>query len=207
MKAEKKLIQQRLSVLQLAEALRNVSLACRQRGVSRSQFYEYKRRFQTHGLEGLKDLPPIAKSHPMTTPPQTVEKIKALAFKHPAWGCQRLEALLKADGISVSYVTIQKILDRNNLGSRYQRWLALEEKPPTKQLNSPLNRLPLSKNKIPASKNVMYRAKNPENYSIRTLSMSATLRASVRCISMRWSIPTPVTLSLSCILLSSLRLL
>jgi transposase InsO family protein len=128
MKAEKKLVQQRLSVLQLAEALRNVSLACRQRGVSRSQFYEYKRRFQTHGLEGLKDLPPIAKSHPMTTPPETVKKIKALALKHPAWGCQRLEALLKAEGISVSYVTVQKILDRNNLGSRYQRWLALEEK-------------------------------------------------------------------------------
>ena len=30
----------------------------------RSQFYEFKRRFQTHGLEGLKDLPPIPKSPP-----------------------------------------------------------------------------------------------------------------------------------------------
>lgn len=70
MTAEKKLIQQRLSVLQLVKALGNVALACRQRGVSRSQFYEYKRRFQTHGMEGLKDLPPIAKPHPMTTSPE-----------------------------------------------------------------------------------------------------------------------------------------
>ena len=68
MNAEKKLIRQRLSVLQLAEALGNVSKACRQRGLSRSQFYEYKRRFQTHGIEGLKDLPPIARNHPFTTP-------------------------------------------------------------------------------------------------------------------------------------------
>lgn len=29
----------------------------RPRGVSRTQFYEYKRRFQTRGLKGLKDLP------------------------------------------------------------------------------------------------------------------------------------------------------
>ncbi|MCD6340141.1 MAG: helix-turn-helix domain-containing protein, partial [Verrucomicrobia bacterium] len=42
----------------------NVSEACRRRGLSRSRFYEYKRRFQTHGIEGLKDLPPVHKSHP-----------------------------------------------------------------------------------------------------------------------------------------------
>ena len=126
MSAEQKLVKQRLSVLQLAEALGNVSEACRQRAVSRTQFYEYKRRFQTHGIEGLKDLPPIAKSHPMTTPPETVEKIKSLALTHPAYGCNRLEALLKADGISLSYVTIQKILEKHQLGTRYDRWLALE---------------------------------------------------------------------------------
>ena len=66
----------------------------------------------------------------MTTPKETVEKIKSLALKHPSYGCNRLEALIKAEGISVSYVTIQKILDKNNLGSRYQRWLALEEQVP-----------------------------------------------------------------------------
>jgi ACT domain-containing protein len=56
MKAENKIIQHKLSVLQLAEALGNITQACKQRGVSRTQFYEYKRRFQTHGMEGLRDL-------------------------------------------------------------------------------------------------------------------------------------------------------
>ncbi len=56
MSAEDKLAYQRLSVWELAERLGNVREACRQRGVSRTQFYEYKRRFQTHGIEGLKDL-------------------------------------------------------------------------------------------------------------------------------------------------------
>ncbi len=76
MKAEEKLARGRLSVLELAEALGNVSEACRRRGISRTQFYEYKRRFQTHGVEGLKDLPPVHKSHPMTTPEEVQEKIQ-----------------------------------------------------------------------------------------------------------------------------------
>jgi transposase InsO family protein len=128
MKANQKLARQRLSLLELAEALGNVSEACRRRGVSRSQFYEYKRRFQTHGLEGLKDLPPIPKSHPMTTPPEVVAKILELWLAHPAWGCNRLSALLELEGTYVSSVTIQKILNEQGLGSRYDRWLALEKK-------------------------------------------------------------------------------
>ncbi len=36
--------------------------------------------------------------------------------------------MLKAEGISISNVTIQKILIKHNLGSRYERWLALEKK-------------------------------------------------------------------------------
>jgi hypothetical protein len=76
MKAEQKLARQRLSVLELAEALGNVSEACRRRGISRTQFYEYKRRFQTHGMEGLKDLPPVHKSHPATTPEDVQQRIR-----------------------------------------------------------------------------------------------------------------------------------
>ena len=128
MDAATKLARQRLSVLELAEILGNVSEACRHRGISRTQFYEYKRRFQTHALEGLKDLPPIPKHHPHTTPPEVVEKIVKLALKHPAWGCNRLESVLRAEGIGVSSVTIQKILNERGLGSRYDRWLALERR-------------------------------------------------------------------------------
>ena len=92
MTAEEKVARQKLSVLELAKTLDNVSEACRQRGISRTSFYEYKRRFQTHGLEGLKDLPPIHKSHPFTTSSQVEEKILELSLEHPGWGCVRLSA-------------------------------------------------------------------------------------------------------------------
>lgn len=124
--AATKMAEQRLSVLELARELCNVAEACRRRGMDRTSFYEWRRRFQTHGFEGLKDLPPIHKSHPQTTPPETVEKIKALALEHPAYGCNRIEAMLALEGIRVSSITIQKILNENGLGTRYDRWLALE---------------------------------------------------------------------------------
>lgn len=128
MNAVDKLANQRLSVLELAEMLGNVSEACRQRGVSRTQFYEYKRRFQTHGMDGLKDLPPIHKSHPFTTPPETVDRLLQPSLSHPTWGCNRLSDHLKLEGILVSSPTIQSILIKNGLGSRYERLLRLEAK-------------------------------------------------------------------------------
>lgn len=125
--AASKVAQQRLSVLELAKELGNVAEACRQRGMDHTSFYEWKRRFQTQGFGGLKDLPPIHKTHPQTTPPETVAKIKTLVLEHPAFGCNRIEAMLALEGIRVSSITIQKILNDNGLGSRIDRWLALEE--------------------------------------------------------------------------------
>lgn len=124
---ETKLAQHRLSVLELAKELGNVAEACRQRGLDRTSFYEWKRRFQTQGFEGLKDLPPIHKSHPQTTPPETVQRIRALALAHPAYGCNRFEAMLALEGVRVSSVTIQKILNEIGLGTKSDRWLALEQ--------------------------------------------------------------------------------
>ena len=82
--AEKKIAQKRLTLLQVAERIRNVSEACRRHSISRSQFYEYKRAFQKRGFDGLMDRPPIPKSFPNETPADVREKIIALSLKHPA---------------------------------------------------------------------------------------------------------------------------
>lgn len=127
MKAEEKIARQRLSVLQLAETLDNVSEACRQRGMTRTQFYEYKKRFQTFGFEGLKDLPPIHKTHPQTTPPEVVARILELALTHPSKGCKYISDLLRLEGRYVSGPTVRSILDKHELGTRFQRLLKLEQ--------------------------------------------------------------------------------
>lgn len=85
-------------MLELARELGNLAEACRQRGMDRTSFYAWERRFQSQGVEGLKDLPPIHKSHPQTTPPETVEKMRALALEHQSLGCNRYEAMKTATG-------------------------------------------------------------------------------------------------------------
>ena len=123
-----KVAHKRLSVLQLAEALGNVSEACRRGGLDRTSFYEWRRRFQTYGLEGLKDLPPIHKTHPQTTPPEVVERLLALALERPSRGCNWISDMLKLEGTYVSAPTVQSILNKHGLGSRYERLLRLEER-------------------------------------------------------------------------------
>ena len=126
--AEKKVVTQRASVLELAKILGNVSEACRRRGIDRTSFYEYKRRFQTHGIDGLKDLPPIHQTHPQTTPPEVVDKILESSLKYPYWGCRRISDTLKLENINVSSVTVQNILNKHGLRTMYERFLKLEEK-------------------------------------------------------------------------------
>jgi transposase InsO family protein len=128
MNAEEKMIRQRLSVLELAQALGNVSEACRQRGVSRTQFYEYKNRFAKLGIDGPKDLPPIHHSHPLTTAPEVEAQVLGLSLQHPAWGCNKLSDWLKLSGTHLSAPTIQRILNDNGMSTRYDRWLKLETK-------------------------------------------------------------------------------
>ena len=127
MTAEAKIAQGKMTLLQLAERLRNISEACRMRSVSRSQFYEYKRAFQEQGFQGLMDRPPIPRSFPNQTPSEVREKVVALSVAHPSWGRTRISDQLRLEEISVSPPTIRNIWLQHGLETRYKRILKLEE--------------------------------------------------------------------------------
>ena len=69
MTPEKKIAQKRLTLLQVAERIRNVSEACRRHSISRSQFYEYKRAFQERVLTALWTSRRFLRAFPMKRPP------------------------------------------------------------------------------------------------------------------------------------------
>ena len=118
MDAREKIAKQRLSVLQLAEALGNVTEACRRRGMARPSFYEYKKRFEKDGLDGLKDMSSKPHSQPKTTSKEVADRIEELVLLHPSYGCNRIQALLKSEGLSLNHMTIQKIMKRKGLGTQ-----------------------------------------------------------------------------------------
>jgi transposase len=53
MTTQEKLVRGKISLLELAEYLNNVSQACKINGVSRQHFYDIRKAYEEHGLEGL----------------------------------------------------------------------------------------------------------------------------------------------------------
>lgn len=123
-----KLAHSRLSVLQLAEELGNVTEACRRAGMDRTSFYAWKKRFSESGFAGLKDLSNAPHHHPFTTPPEVENQLIETAFEHPGWGCTKLSDYLKLNGYKVSSPVAQKILIKHEMGSKYERLIRLEER-------------------------------------------------------------------------------
>lgn len=115
----------RATTLLLAKRL-GVSKASQESGISRSTIYEWKQRLEEHGSEGLAPLPPTPRSHPQAIAESLKEQIRQLALAHPGCGCDRIEELLGEDAPYVSSTTIQKVLNRSKMGTRVERWLALE---------------------------------------------------------------------------------
>jgi transposase InsO family protein len=132
MTANEKVAQRKLSMLELAQELKSVSVACRLMGYSRSQFYEIKRAFQTGGLDALLDKAPIPGSTPHKIPSELEREIVDLSTEHPAWGQLRISDEMALREKVVSATTVRNVWIRNKLETRYKRMLALEEKSSTK---------------------------------------------------------------------------
>lgn len=56
MTTKEKLIKRKLSILELAEYLKNVSQACKINGVSRQHFDDIKKTYDEHGIDRKVDL-------------------------------------------------------------------------------------------------------------------------------------------------------
>lgn len=120
---------QRLRAIELAEKLGNISEACRIVGINRTSFYEWQRRYQAHGLEGLNNLNPVYENKLRATDSEIIDRILQTSLMHPEWGCVRLSEYFKEEyQISVSSPTIQKYLIRNNMAGIYDRCALLEKK-------------------------------------------------------------------------------
>lgn len=65
MTTKNKVARRKLSLLELASEMNNISRACQIMGYSRQQFYEIRRNYQTYGSQGLIDRLPGARGpHP-----------------------------------------------------------------------------------------------------------------------------------------------
>lgn len=91
MTTRKKVARRKLSLLELAGELGNVSRACQVMGYSRQQFYEIRRNFQTYEAQGLLDrLPGPRGPHPNRVDEEVESAILAYSLDYPTHGALRV---------------------------------------------------------------------------------------------------------------------
>lgn len=123
-----KIARRKLSLLDLASELSNVSRACKVMGYSRQQFYEIRRNFQTWGAEGLVDRLPGARGpHPNRVPAEIEQAVLAHALAHPCHGALRVEQELRLKGLQVSSGGVRGVWQRHDLLTKHERLLRLEK--------------------------------------------------------------------------------
>ncbi len=128
MTTKDKRARRKLSMLELAQQLGNVSRACKIMGYSRQQFHEIRRNFQTYGAEGLIDRLPGARGpHPNRVPAEIEQAVLDHAMDHPCHGALRVEQELRMRGVQVSSGGIRGVWQRHGLLTRQDRLLRLEK--------------------------------------------------------------------------------
>jgi len=128
MTAKSQTTRRKLSLLQLAEELGNVSKACRIMGFHRDTFYEVRRAFQVGGVTALVESKRGPQSpHPNRVEPEVEEKILAYALEHPTHGQQRVANELRLQNVNVSPTGVRSVWLRHGLETRYKRLLRLEQ--------------------------------------------------------------------------------
>jgi len=128
MTTEKKVARRKLSLLELAQEMNNVSKACRVMGYSRQQFYEIRRNYQVYGAEGLIDrLPGPRGPHPNRVSEDVEKSILEHSLAHPSHGCLRVAQELGLKGVQVSSNGVRGVWSRHSLLTKVQRLLQLEE--------------------------------------------------------------------------------
>jgi len=117
----------KLSLLQLAEELNNVSKACRIMGYHRDTFYEVRRAFQIGGLQGLlEDKRGPRGPHPNRVSEEVEQKVLDYALVCPTHGCQRVSNELRLQGVEVGPGGVRGVWLRHDLETRHKRLLRLE---------------------------------------------------------------------------------
>ncbi|MDY6791695.1 MAG: IS481 family transposase [Thermodesulfobacteriota bacterium] len=128
MTTQDKLVRRKLSILELAEYLKNVSQACKINGVSRQHFYDIKKAFDENGIEGLKEKTRRKPCIKNRVAPEVEDAVVKMAVEYPAYGQARASNELRKIGILVSGGGVRSIWLRHGLETFKKRLLILEEK-------------------------------------------------------------------------------
>lgn len=121
-------IKHKAGLLNLAEELSNVSLACKIMGVSRDTFYRYRELADKGGVDALINRSRRAPNLKNRTDEATERAVVDYAVAFPAHGQHRSSNELHKQGVFISGSGVRSVWLRHNLENFKKRLKALEEK-------------------------------------------------------------------------------
>jgi transposase len=119
----------RLRVIERAQVLGNVSVVCRELGISRTLFYRGRQRLERDGVDGVHPRRQGGRAgRPVATPPEVERLVLGIAISAATWGCRRIAAYLaRTWQVRVAPSTVQRLLRRVGLATRRARLTVLEQ--------------------------------------------------------------------------------
>src|SRR5437879_1388302 len=85
-------------LLEAARSGETVTEVCRRQGISRETYYQYLRRYQAQGVEGLEPRSRQPLTQPGRMDSETEVEICRMRKDHPRWGARRIRAELRRAG-------------------------------------------------------------------------------------------------------------
>ncbi len=93
-----------------------ITQLCNEFGISRPTAYKMIHRYESSGIDGLKEIGRSPKNHPNQTSEKIEHQIIKLKEKYPRWGAKKIRVLLFkncSEKDIPSVVTVHNILSRN----------------------------------------------------------------------------------------------
>ncbi len=104
-----------LIIKHISKSRHSVKFECKEYGIPRSSYYEWKKRYELEGEKGLKRKKPIAHNHPKKIPENVVDKVIDLRTNFKLGSIRITWYLDRYHGIKISESSVYRILVKNGL--------------------------------------------------------------------------------------------
>lgn len=127
MSSQNRLIDLKISILQLAQEMGNISAACKKAGIARSSFYDIRKAYEQFGRAGLEPEPRRHGRIPNQTSPEDEAFVLEMTRKYPAYSYVRISSQLQLEGKAIGSNAVRGVWQRHGLEKKIARLLWVDQ--------------------------------------------------------------------------------